>query len=222
MAQQCQDDYYGSKEKTAMAMALCVREEVLELFAAGADIVQLDEPYVQAFPEEAKAYAVAAIDSALEGVRDHSKGQETALHVCFGYAHVHKTANANHVKSHQGYSFLPELDKCKNVDEISVECAQPPNLDLAVLSQLPSKRIAVGCVDMSRNTLETTETAEEVAANIRACLKHLDAERFVVSADCGMKYLSREVAMAKMRAQVAGAAIVREELTSNKRQRTNE
>lgn len=214
MSQQCQDDFYGSKEKVAMALAACVRDEVIDLFKAGADIVQLDEPYVQARPEDARAFAVAAIDAALDGVR--GPGQETALHVCFGYAHVHKTANAQHEKP-PGYSFLPELDKCKHVDEISIECAQPKDLDLKVLTSLPSKRISVGVIDMSRNTIETTETPDEVAERIRAGLVHLPAERFVASMDCGMKYLPREVAQAKMCALTIAAATVREELAAKRR-----
>ena len=195
MAQQAQNGYYASEEDLAFAYADAVREEVLDLFAAGVDIVQIDEPYVQARPDRARAYAVAAIDRAL---RD-APGR-TALHVCFGYgAHV--------ADKPSGYSFLAELNGCL-VDEISIEAAQP-RLVLDVLDALPRKRLAVGVIDLHDTTVEGPEL---VAGRIRAALEHVAAERLVVSPDCGLKYLDRSIAFAKMRALVEGARIVRAEL----------
>jgi 5-methyltetrahydropteroyltriglutamate--homocysteine methyltransferase len=195
MTQQAQNDYYPDEESLALAYAAAVNEEVRDLFAAGADIVQLDEPYVQARPEAARRYAVAAIDRALEGASG-----TTVLHVCFGYG--------RHVGSKpDGYAFLAELDASR-ADEISVECAQP-RLDLTLLEALPSKRINVGVIDL-RDT--TPETPELVAARIRAALAHLPPERIVVAPDCGMKYLPRAVAWQKLCNMVAGRDIVRREL----------
>lgn len=196
MAQQAQNDYYTDDGDLAMAYADAVNAEMRDLFAAGVDIVQIDEPYVQARPEAAAEYAVAAIDRALEGATG-----STALHVCFGYgAHV---ADKPH-----GYAFLAELDRCR-ADEISVEAAQP-RLDLAVLAGLPSKRVHLGVLDLRA---ETVETPEMVADRVRAGLEHVGADRLVVAPDCGMKYLPPPVAFAKMEAMVAGAATVRAELT---------
>ncbi len=166
-----------------------------DLFAAGADIVQLDEPWMQARPEEARRVAVAAINRALEGVRGR-----TAVHMCFGYANSVKNKPA-------GYSFLPELDAV-NADQISIEAAQP-TLDLAILETLPSKVVLVGVIAMDS---EVPETPELVAGRIRAALEHLPPERLVVAPDCGMKYLTRESAFAKLSAMVEGARIVRAEL----------
>ncbi|MBX3707606.1 MAG: cobalamin-independent methionine synthase II family protein [Pseudomonadales bacterium] len=195
MTQQAQNDYYPDEESLALAYAAAVNEEVKALFAAGADIVQLDEPYVQARPEAARRYAAAAIDRALEGATG-----TTVLHVCFGYG--------RHVDNKpEGYAFLAELDATR-ADEISVECAQP-RLDLALLEQLPHKRINVGVLDL-RDT--RPETPELVAERIRAALRHLPAERIVVAPDCGMKYLPRDVARAKLFNMVAGRNIVRREL----------
>lgn len=196
MSQQAQNDHYDSRADLAMAYAAAVNTEVRDLFAAGISIVQLDEPYVQARPSEAAEYAVAAIDRALEGASG-----PTVLHVCFGYG--------KHVEDKpQGYSFLSELDDCV-ADEISLEVAQP-RLDLEMLELLPSKRIEVGVLDLRDPAVETPEI---VAGRIRAALKHLDPERMVVAPDCGLKYLTREVAYAKMSAMVAGADIVRDELS---------
>ncbi len=196
MSQQAQNDHYASRADLAMAYADAVNTEVRELFAAGISVVQLDEPYVQARPEAAVEYAVEAIDRALEGA-----GGPTVLHVCFGYG--------KHVEDKpQGYSFLSELDVC-SADEISLEVAQP-RLDLEMLELLPSKRIEVGVLDLRDPDVETPEI---VAGRIRAALKHMDKERMVVAPDCGMKYLTREVAYAKMCAMVAGAQIVRDEIS---------
>lgn len=195
MTQQAQNDYYGSDEALAEAYAAAVNEEVKALFAAGADIVQLDEPYLQARPEQAKAYAVAAIDRALAGAAG-----TTALHICFGYGrHVGDKPNR--------YAFLADLDACV-VDEISLECAQP-DLDLRDLDLLPGKRIHVGVLNLRDERVETPET---VAARLRAALEHVPAERIVVAPDCGMKYLSRQVAFDKLTNMVAGRNLVKREL----------
>jgi len=195
MAQQAQNDYYADDAELATALAAAVNAEVLDLFAAGVDMVQLDEPYVQARPEAAAAYAVEAINRALAGAPG-----PTALHVCFGYgAHV--------ADKPPGYAFLSQLD-ASAADEISIEAAQP-QLDVALLAELPSKRIHLGVLDLRAATIETPEL---VAQRIRAGLEHVDADRLVVSPDCGMKYLQRDVAYAKMVAMVAGTRIVRSEL----------
>lgn len=195
MTQQAQNDYYPDEEALAEAYAAAVNEEVRELFAAGADIVQLDEPYVQAHPEQARAYAVAAIDRALEGATG-----PTVLHVCFGYGrHVGSKPNR--------YAFLAELDACR-ADEISLECAQP-RLDLEDLDLLPSKRVHVGVLDL-RDT--EAETPQRVAERIHAALQRLPVERIVVAPDCGMKYLPREVAHRKLANMVAGRNLVRHDL----------
>jgi 5-methyltetrahydropteroyltriglutamate--homocysteine methyltransferase len=195
MSMQAQDDYYHDDEALAMDYAVAVNEEVLDLFAAGADIVQLDEPWMQARPEQAKRFAVKAINRALRDAPG-----TTAVHMCFGYA-------AAVEDKPNGYSFLPELDATV-ADQISIEAAQP-KLDLAVLSELPSKQILLGVIDMST---KTPETAEEVAERIRAGLRYLEPERLIAAPDCGMKYLPRELARAKLDALVRGAAMVRGEL----------
>jgi 5-methyltetrahydropteroyltriglutamate--homocysteine methyltransferase len=198
MTQQAQNDHYASDEALAMDYADAVNEEIRDLFAAGADIVQLDEPYLQARAEKARGYAVKAINRALDGV-----GGTTALHICFGYAHVHKGA-----AKPEAYSFLSEL--CDSaVDIISVEAAQP-HLDTKVLAALRDKQIMLGVIDLNDPGIESAET---VAARIRAGLKHVPAENLIVAPDCGMKYLSRETAFGKLRAMADGAKIVRAELT---------
>ena len=195
MTQQAQNDHYADDSDLAMAYAAAVNDEVLDLFGAGADVVQLDEPYVQARPEAAAEYAVEAIDRALAGAPGR-----TALHVCFGYG--------KHVADKPtGYAFLGELDGCI-ADEISVEVAQP-GLDLDVLTALPSKDIAVGVLDLRDQAVETPEL---VAERIRAAVQVIGLDRAVVSPDCGMKYLPRAVAAAKLRAMVAGARLVRAEV----------
>ncbi len=195
MVQQAQNDHYASAEAAAMDYAEAVNAEIRALFAAGIDVVQLDEPYVQARPDEAKKYAVRAINRALEGV-----GGTTAVHLCFGYAHiVHERPN--------GYSFLPELDATV-ADIVSIEAAQP-NLDPQVLKALPSKTIMLGVLDLGDSSIESAET---VAARIRRALEVVPANRLMIAPDCGMKYLSREVALGKLRSMVRGAEIVRGEL----------
>lgn len=196
MAQQAQNDYYGETADLAMAYADAVNEELRDLFAAGVDIVQLDEPYVQARPEAARDYAVAAIDRALIGATGPS-----VLHVCFGYG--------KHVDNKpEGYAFLAELDAC-SADEISIECAQP-RLKMDLLTQLPNKKVHVGVLDL-RDT--TPETPELVAERIRAAIEVIPAQQIVVAPDCGMKYLSREVAFEKLKNMVKGRDIVRAEIT---------
>ena len=194
MTQQAQDEHYHDPRKLALDLAAAVNEEVHELFAAGADIVQIDEPYLQARPDEARKYAVEAIDRALEGVEGI-----TALHTCFGYAHlVHDRP--------PGYSFLAELNDCR-VDFLAIEAAQP-RLDLAILDQVPDKRIILGVTDLGDPLIESVDT---VADRIRAALRHVSADRLQVAPDCGMKYLSREVAFGKLCAMVRAAEIVRAE-----------
>ena len=178
-----------------MALAEAVNEEVRDLFAAGADIVQLDEPYLQARAEKAARFAVKAINRALEGIEG-----TTALHTCFGYAH--------YIKDKPGhYAFLEELARCP-ADQLAIEAAQP-RLDLSVLERLGDKTIVLGVIDLADPRVETAET---VAERARAALRHVPPERLVLAPDCGMKYLPRESARGKLRALAAGARIVREEL----------
>ena len=195
MTQQAQNDYYAEPGDLALAYADAVNEEMCDLFAAGVDIVQLDEPYVQARPEAAREYAVDAINRAL---RDATG--TTALHVCFGYGkHV-----ANKPK---GYAFCEELDACV-ADDVSLECAQP-RVDMELLRLLPSKRVHVGVLDLRDHAVESPEL---IAQRIRDALKYLPPERLVVAPDCGMKYLPRDVAFGKLRNMVRGRDIVRAEL----------
>ncbi|HEX7072889.1 MAG TPA: uroporphyrinogen decarboxylase family protein [Hyphomicrobiaceae bacterium] len=199
MSQQAQNDFYASEEELALDYAGAVNEEIKDLFAAGADIVQIDEPYMQARPEKARQYGLPALARALDGVTG-----TTALHICFGYAAIiHERPS--------GYSFLPELAHAP-VQQISIETAQS-NLDLSVLEKLPGKTIILGVLDLSDMNVETPET---VAARIRRALPHVPAERIVVAPDCGLKYLPREVAFGKMRAMVEGAKIVRQELAGSR------
>jgi 5-methyltetrahydropteroyltriglutamate--homocysteine methyltransferase len=196
MAQQAQIDAYGgSRELAAMDYAAAVNEEIKDLFAAGADVVQIDEPYMQARPEEARAYGLKALNRALEGVTG-----TTAVHICFGYAAI------IHARP-EAYSFLPELAGC-SCRQVSIETAQS-NLDCSVLSTLPGKKVVLGVIDLSKHEVETPET---VAARIRRALPYVAAENLIVAPDCGMKYLPRESAIGKMKSMVAGAAIVRAEL----------
>jgi 5-methyltetrahydropteroyltriglutamate--homocysteine methyltransferase len=195
MAQQCEDEFYRDVEALAFDYATAVNAEIKDLFAAGADVVQMDEPWLQARPEEARRYGLKALDRALEGVTG-----ATAVHICFGYAQMVKSKPS-------GYSFLPELAHSQ-VQQISIEAAQP-KLDLAVLTKLASKTIILGVLDLSD---PTDETADTIAARIRAALHHVPPERIVIAPDCGLKYLPREIAFGKMRAMVEGATIVRREL----------
>ena len=195
MSQQAQNDFYRDEEELALDYAAAVNAEIKDLFAAGADIVQLDEPYMQARPEKARRYGLMAFNSALSGVSG-----TTAVHVCFGYAAIIHARPA-------AYSFLPEL-ATSPVRQISVETAQS-NLDCSVLEKLPMKTIILGVLDLSDTKIETPE---QVAQRIRRGLLHVPAERMVVAPDCGLKYLPREVAFGKMKAMVEGAQMVRREL----------
>jgi len=197
MAQQAQIDYYGgSRERAALEYAAAVNEEIRDLLGAGADIVQIDEPYMQARPEEARAFGLMALNRALEGVAG-----TTAVHICFGYAAIiHERP--------PGYSFLPELAGCRCA-QVSIETAQS-NLDCAVLSKLAGKRIILGVIDLSEHAVESPEL---VASRIRRALPYVDARSLLIAPDCGMKYLPRESAFGKLQAMVAGAQIVRRELT---------
>ncbi|MET0311500.1 MAG: uroporphyrinogen decarboxylase family protein [Burkholderiaceae bacterium] len=194
MLQQAQNDFYKSEAEAALDYAAAVNEEIKDLFAAGADVVQIDEPYMQARPEKAREYGLAALNRALEGVQG-----TTCVHICFGYAaiiHARPT----------GYSFLPELAGC-NCKQISLETAQS-NLDTSVLTQLDGKQMLVGCVDLSDMTIETPEI---IAGRIRRALKYVKPEQVILAPDCGMKYLPREVAQGKLESMVKAAHILRRE-----------
>lgn len=195
MAQQCQDDYYRDEAALALDFAAAVNAEIKDLFATGADVVQIDEPYLQSRPDKARAFAVRAINRALQGVTG-----VTVIHTCFGYAQFIRDKPA-------GYPFLAELDGTTAL-QISIETAQP-RLDCAALAGLPGKTIMLGVIDLADPQAETPAT---VAERIRRALTHVPAERIVVAPDCGMKYLPRATAHAKLRAMVAGTAIVRAEL----------
>ena len=195
MTQQTQDEHYGDERAMALDFAAAVNEEVRGLFGAGADVVQLDEPYLQARPEKARLYGVEVINRALEGVEG-----TTALHMCFGYGHFIKDKPA-------GYSFLEELNDCP-VAALSLEAAQP-SLDVSILAQIREKTIILGVVD---NADPKVGSPELVAERIRRALAVVPPDRLMPAPDCGMKYLPRPVAFAKLRALVAGAAIVRAEL----------
>jgi 5-methyltetrahydropteroyltriglutamate--homocysteine methyltransferase len=195
MSQQAQNDYYPTEEAAAMDYAVAVNEEVRDLFAAGADVVQLDEPYMQARPEKARQFGLRALNRALDGVTG-----TTAVHICFGYAAIiHQRPSA--------YSFLPELAGCA-CRQVSIETAQS-KLDCAVLARLPGKQILVGCLDLSDLAVETPDTVVE---RIKRALLHVPAENLVLAPDCGMKYLPRAAAVGKMRSMVAAAKMLRAEL----------
>jgi 5-methyltetrahydropteroyltriglutamate--homocysteine methyltransferase len=194
MSQQAQNDFYKSEEEAAMDYAAAVNEEIKDLFKHGADVVQIDEPYMQARPERARQYGLKALNRALEGVTG-----TTAVHLCFGYAAIiHQRPS--------GYSFLPELAGSP-VRQVSIETAQS-GLDPAVLAKLPDKKIMVGCIDLSDMTVET---AQQVAARIKKAMRVVPKENIILAPDCGMKYLPREVAYGKMKAMVEGAKLLREE-----------
>ncbi len=196
MSQQAQNDFYKDEAELALDYAAAANAEIKDLFVAGADVVQLDEPYMQARPEKAREFGLRALNRALEGVEG-----ETAVHICFGYAAI------IHVRP-SGYSFLPELAGC-TAHGISIETAQS-KLDCSVLKKLPEKKIILGVLDLSTPKVET---AEEVAARIRRALPHCPAERIIVAPDCGLKYLPRASAFGKIEAMAKGAAIVRRELS---------
>jgi 5-methyltetrahydropteroyltriglutamate--homocysteine methyltransferase len=195
MSQQAQDDFYGDPRALAMAYARAVKEEIADLFAAGADVVQLDEPYMQARPQAAEDYGLDALNAALDGAAG-----TTAVHICFGYAAIiHERPT--------GYSFLPQLKGC-TCNQVSIETAQS-NLDTAVLEDLRGKTVILGVLDLSDMTIESPDV---VAARIRRALPHVDADKVIVAPDCGLKYLPRDVAFGKMKAMADGAALVRAEL----------
>ena len=196
MAQQAVNEHYRDEESVAFAFAEAVNEEVRDLFAAGADVVQLDEPWLQARADAARRYGVRAINRALAGVTG-----TTALHLCFGYAALVKDKPAS------GYSFLAELEDSA-VGQVSIEAAQP-RLDLGVLRALKTKTVQVGVLDLNDRNVESPH---QVAMRIRAALDVVPADRLIVTPDCGMKYLPRDVASGKLRALVEGAALVRAEL----------
>jgi len=195
MSQQAQNDFYRSEEEAAMDYAIAVNEEIRDLFSAGADIVQIDEPYMQARPEKARQYGLKALNRALDGVEG-----TTAVHICFGYAAVIHSRPS-------GYSFLSELSGC-SCTQVSIETAQS-NLDCSVLKSLPGKKIILGVIDLNDMIVEMPE---KVAERIRRALPHTRAEDIVVAPDCGMKYLPRDVAFGKIRAMVEGTKIMRVEL----------
>ena len=199
MSQQAQDDYYHDEEALAMALAEAVNAEVHDLFTAGADVVQLDEPYLQARAEKAERYAIKAINRALEGITG-----TTALHTCFGYAHiVHSRPN--------GYPFLEQLAGV-SATQISLESAQQ-KVDLSVLKALSGKQLIVGVIDLSDES--PVEDVATVVARIKKALEFVDADRLLVAPDCGMKYLPRATAFGKLRTLAQAAAKVRAELTDN-------
>jgi 5-methyltetrahydropteroyltriglutamate--homocysteine methyltransferase len=194
MLQQAQNDFYASEEEAAMDYAAAVNAEIRDLFAAGADVVQIDEPYMQARPEKARKYGLAALNRALDGVTG-----TTAVHICFGYAAIiHERPT--------GYSFLPELAQC-GCKQVSIETAQS-HLDCSVLEQLEDKQVMVGCIDLSDMAVESPET---IAARVRRALPYVARERVILAPDCGMKYLPREVAQGKLKAMVEAAKILRAE-----------
>jgi 5-methyltetrahydropteroyltriglutamate--homocysteine methyltransferase len=194
MTQQAQNDHYPDDARAALAYAAAVNEEIRDLFDAGADLVQIDEPYLQARPDRAREYGVPALERALDGV-----GGMTAVHICFGYAAIIHDRPT-------GYSFLPELAAC-SCDAVSIETAQS-GLDCSVLAALPGKKVILGVIDLGDHTVET---ADLVAERIRRALPFVPAEDLIVAPDCGMKYLPRAVAFGKMRAMADGARLLRRE-----------
>ncbi|MEN9769444.1 MAG: hypothetical protein RLZZ180_1074 [Pseudomonadota bacterium] len=194
MLQQAQNDFYASEEEAAMDYAVAMNEEIKDLFAHGADVVQVDEPYLQARPEKARQYGIRALNRALEGITG-----QTAVHICFGYAAIiHARPN--------GYNFLPELAAC-SCQQISIETAQS-NLDCAVLQSLPGKQFMVGCLNLEDPAIESPVV---VASRIKRALQYIRPEQVILAPDCGMKYLPREVADGKLRAMTEAAKILRAE-----------
>ena len=196
MAKLALDEHYGDQEALIAAYATALNEEVRDLKNAGADVIQIDEPYMQANPEEADRFGIAAIDRALDGIPG-----PTIVHLCFGYAYVVK-------EKPEGYSFLPQLDQCC-AGAISIEAAQP-ELDPVILERLPSKTVLFGVISLGTNDVETPAL---VAERLRGALRHIAPDRLVAAPDCGMKYLPRDVAFGKLKALVDGAAIVRGEVS---------
>ncbi|MDC0033416.1 5-methyltetrahydropteroyltriglutamate--homocysteine methyltransferase [Alphaproteobacteria bacterium] len=197
MSQQAQNEFYDDGAALSMAYAAAVNEEIKDLFTAGADIVQIDEPYMQARPNGAREYGLTALNRALDGVTG-----TTAVHICFGYAAIiHERP--------EGYSFLPEFHDC-SCNQLSIETAQS-GLDCKVLETLPDKTIILGVIDLEDMTVETPD---QVAERIRLALPYKDPRQIIIAPDCGMKYLPRDVAAAKLESMVKGAAIVRDELAA--------
>ena len=193
MLQQAQNDFYKSEEEAAMDYAAAVNEEIRDLFAAGADVVQIDEPYMQARPEKARQYGLKALNRALEGITG-----TTAVHICFGYAAIiHERPT--------GYSFLPELAGC-SCRQISLETAQS-HLDCSTLAGLEGKALMVGCIDLSDPEVESAQTVVE---RIERALPYVKKENVILAPDCGMKYLPRETAIGKLRAMAEAAKILRQ------------
>jgi len=198
MAEQAQNDFYPSSEAAALDYAAAVNEEIKDLFAAGADIVQIDEPYMQARPQKAREYGLAVVNRALEGITG-----KTALHICFGYAAIiHERPS--------GYSFLPELAGC-SCKQVSLETAQS-KLDCSVLAGLAGKQIMVGCIDLSDMTVETPDV---VVARIERALEFVKPEDVILAPDCGMKYLPRDVAFGKLSSMVTAARRLREKYAAS-------
>ncbi len=197
MSQQAQDDFYHDEEALAMALAEAVNEEVRDLFAAGADVVQLDEPYLQARAEKAQRFAVKAINRALDGI-----GGTTALHTCFGYAHIVHSRPT-------GYPFLEELADV-SAQQISLESAQQ-KVDLSVLKSLSRKTVIVGVIDLADDS--PVEDVDTIVARIRNALRFVEPERLILAPDCGMKYLPRLKAFGKLTALARAAAKVSAELS---------
>jgi 5-methyltetrahydropteroyltriglutamate--homocysteine methyltransferase len=192
MLQQAQNDFYGSEEEAAMDYAEAVNAEIRDLFAAGADVVQIDEPYMQARPEKARQYGLNALNRALDGIAG-----TTAVHICFGYAAIiHERPS--------GYSFLPELAQC-SCKQVSIETAQS-HLDCSALAALDGKRVMVGCIDLSTPEVESVDTIVE---RIRRALPYVKPENVILAPDCGMKYLPRDAAIGKLQAMVEAAKVLR-------------
>ena len=192
MSQQAQNDFYPSAADTALDYAAAVNAEIRDLFAAGADVVQIDEPYMQARPEKARQYGLAALNHALEGITG-----TTAVHICFGYAAI------IHARP-SGYSFLPELAQC-SCQQVSIETAQS-QLDCSALQALDGKRVMVGCIDLSDPAVETVDT---IVQRIERALPYVKPQNVILAPDCGMKYLPRETAIGKLRAMVEAAKVLR-------------
>ncbi len=192
MLQQAQNDFYASEEEAAMDYAAAVNEEVKDLFAAGADVVQIDEPYMQARPEKVRLYGLRAVNRALEGVSG-----TTAVHICFGYAAIiHERPS--------GYSFLPELAQC-SCKQVLIETAQS-HLDCSALQALDGKRVMVGCIDLADPNVESVDT---IVQRIQRALPYVKPENVILAPDCGMKYLPRETAIGKLRAMVEASKVLR-------------
>jgi 5-methyltetrahydropteroyltriglutamate--homocysteine methyltransferase len=194
MSQQAQNDFYATERECALGYASAVNEEIKDLFAAGADVVQIDEPYMQARPEKAREFGIEVLNKALEGVEG-----KTCVHICFGYAAIiHERP--------EGYSFLPEL-AAANCDQLSIETAQS-NLDCSVLKSIPNKEILLGVIDLSDPEVETAET---IIQRTRKALEYVEPERIILSTDCGMKYLPRDRSFGKLQAMCEAARQLREE-----------